>query len=263
MNQSADALLMKLIDSHCHLDFEVFDSDRAEVMARAAAAGVSAIVIPGVRANGWEKIHALCAGDTRLYACYGLHPYFVGEHRHADLDRLEAWVGQHDCVAIGECGLDLRTGQAEAKDQLHYFSAQLDIAAAHDRPVVIHAVRATAQVIDLLNNYPAVRGMIHSYSGSYEQAKQLVERGFYISLGGAVTYDNARRVRAVAAQLPLSSLLIETDAPDQPDADHFAQRNEPAYLTNVLDSLCALRPESRDEIAAKTSANARALFGIE
>jgi len=253
---------MKLIDSHCHLDLEAFDDERDEVIARAHASGVTDIVIPGVSADGWEKIRALCAADRSLHPCYGLHPYHVDAHTQQDLDRLESWVSQYDCVAIGECGLDLRRDQAAERDQMHYFSAQLDIATAHDRPVVIHAVRATAQVIDLIRQYPDLRGMIHSYSGSYEQAKLLVDRGFSISLGGAITYDNAHRVRSLAAKLPLSSLLIETDAPDQPDADHFAQRNEPAYLNNVLDSLCALRTETREAIAAQTSANARALFGI-
>jgi TatD DNase family protein len=253
---------MKLIDSHCHLDFEAFDADRQEVIGHAHAAGVTDIVIPGVSADGWEKIQMLCAVDENLHPCYGLHPYYVDQHRQHDLDRLETRVQQYDCVAIGECGLDLRRNQAAEKDQMHYFSSQLDIASAHGIPVVIHAVRATAQVIEVLNIHPALRGMIHSYSGSYEQAKQLVELGFYISLGGAITYDNAHRVRAVAARLPLSNLLIETDAPDQPDADHFSQRNEPANLLNVLDTLSLLRSESREEIAARTSENARTLFGI-
>jgi TatD DNase family protein len=253
---------MQLIDSHCHLDFEAFDHDRDDVIARATTAGVSAIVIPGVRADGWEKIRALCAADDRLHPCYGLHPYYADDHSQQDLDRLEIWLAQHECVAIGECGLDLRRDQAAEIYQVHYLSAQLDIALAHDKPVVIHAVRSTAQVIELLKSHPGIRGMIHSFSGSYEQAKQLVDLGFHISLGGAITYNNAQRVRTVAANLPLSSLLIETDAPDQPDADHFAQRNEPAYLLNVLDCLCDLRTETREEIAAQTSENARTLFSI-
>jgi TatD DNase family protein len=253
---------MKLIDSHCHLDFDAFDADRNEVIGRAQVSGVTDIVVPGVRADGWEKIRSMCVADDMLHPCYGLHPYHADMHTQQDLDWLETWLAQHACVAVGECGLDLRRDQAPEKDQMHYFSAQLDLATAYNKPVVIHAVRATTQVIELLKNYPDLRGMIHSYSGSYEQARQLVDRGFYISLGGAITYDNAHRARVVATKLPLSSMLIETDAPDQPDADHFAQRNEPAYLLNVLDCLCELRTESREEIAAHTSANARALFGI-
>ena len=253
---------MKLIDSHCHLDFDAFDGELNEVIGRARAAGITDIVIPGVSADGWEKIRTMCVADDSLHPCYGLHPYYVDTHTQQDLDWLETWLAQHDCVAIGECGLDLRRDQAAEKDQMQYFSAQLDLAVTFNKPVVIHAVRATTQVIELLKNYPDLRGMIHSFSGSYEQAKQLVDRGFYISLGGAITYDNAHRVRAVATKLSLSNLLIETDAPDQPDAAHFAQRNEPAYLLNVLNCLRDLRTETREVIAARTSENARALFGI-
>ena len=143
-----------------------------------------------------------------------------------------------------------------------FFNAQLDIAHAINKPVVIHSVRATEDVINSIKNYPGLRGMIHSYSGSYEQAKQLIGLGFYISFGGAITYDNARKLRATASDIPLGSILLETDAPDQPDADHFNQRNEPAYLVNVLKCLSELRDEPIEEIAEQTTRNAQELFGI-
>ena len=130
------------------------------------------------------------------------------------------------------------------------------------KPVVIHSVRATEDVINLIKNYSGLKGMIHSYSGSYEQALQLIDLGFHISFGGALTYDNARKLRATASDIPLGSILLETDAPDQPDAEHFNQRNEPAYLVNVLQCLSELRDEPIEEIAAQTTANAKALFQI-
>ena len=104
--------------------------------------------------------------------------------------------------------------------------------------------------------------MLHSYSGSYEQAQQLIEMGFYISLGGTISYDRANKLRITASKLPLSSLLIETDAPDQPDANHIHERNEPSYLTEVLNALCELRKESKEEIAQQTSNSAKLLFNI-
>ena len=145
---------------------------------------------------------------------------------------------------------------------MKFFKAQLEIAHTTGTPVVVHSVQATEDVINLLKNYPGIRGMVHSYSGSYEQAKQLINLGFYISLGGAITYDNARKLRATASDIPLASILLETDAPDQPDADHFNQRNEPAYLVNVLECLAELRDEPIEDIAAQTTRNAQALFQI-
>jgi TatD DNase family protein len=251
-----------LIDSHCHLDFDAFNSDRDAVIERARTNGIKDIVIPGVSRENWERIAGICSKYTHLHACYGLHPYLAREHSDSDLTALRDWLDLHDCVAIGECGLDYRKDQADKESQLKFFMAQLEIAAMAARPVVIHSVRATEDVIKAIKNYPGLQGMIHSYSGSYEQAMQLIELGFFISLGGAITYANAKKLRNTAARIPLASLLLETDAPDQPDAQHHNQRNEPAYLVNVLQCLSELRDESVEEIARETTRNAKQLFNI-
>ncbi len=250
-----------MIDAHCHLDFEAFDDDREAVIKRAEAAGIEHIIIPGVKSEHWGRITKLCE-RSNLHACYGLHPYYVDLHSNADLSKLEQQLSAQDCVALGECGLDYRDGQPEKQLQLKFFKAQLDIANNHNKPVVIHSVRATEDVIRLLKEYPELTGMIHSYSGSAEQAKQLINMGFYISLGGSITYPQATKTRKAAAQIDLSHLLIETDSPDQPDALHKNERNEPAFLSNVLHCLTELRTESADEIAAQTTKNARRLFNI-
>jgi TatD DNase family protein len=219
-------------------------------------------ISPGVKCDNWHFIREICDNDPQLHACYGLHPYLAGEHTDDDITQLKHWLDNNDCVAVGECGLDYRKNQADKNLQLKFFNAQLDIAHTIDKPVVIHSVGATEDVINSIRHYPGMRGMIHSYSGSYEQAKKLIDLGFYISFGGAITYDNARKLRATASDIPLGSILLETDAPDQPDADHFNQRNEPAYLTNVLKCLSELRDEPIEEIAAQTTRNAQELFGI-
>ncbi len=254
--------MYSLIDSHCHLDFEEFDSDRDRVIDNAAQNGITDIIIPGVKSSTWSRISELCDTHAHLHACYGLHPYLANEHRDEDLDLLLAWLVQHDCVAVGECGLDYRREQADKHSQMKYFEAQLGIAAELEKPVVIHSVYATEDVILTLKKYPGLRGMVHSYSGSYDQALALIDMGFYISIGGSITFDNARKIRATASEIPLASILLETDAPDQPDADHFNQRNEPAYLVNILECLTELRTESIEEIAEQTSINARSLFGL-
>ena len=251
-----------IIDSHCHLDFDTFNSDRNAVIERAHNQGIKHIIIPGVKRNSWDLIRTICDNNKQIHACYGLHPYLAGEHTDEDIMQLRHWLENNDCVAVGECGLDFRSNQADKQVQLKFFNAQLDIAHELAKPVVIHSVRATEDAIGSIKNHPGLRGMIHSYSGSYEQAKQLIDLGFYISFGGAITYDNAKKLRAIASSIPLDSILLETDAPDQPDADHFNQRNEPAYLVNVLQCLSELRDEPIDDIAAQTTKNTQKLFGI-
>ena len=253
---------MEIIDAHCHLDFEAFDADRADVLTRASEAGINKIVIPGVSARNWPRIHDLCNQDNRLHACYGLHPYMTGEHSDSDIDALSQWLNTHESVAIGECGLDYRKGQSPKEQQLHFFEAQLHIALERGLPVVIHSVRATEDVIQTVKKFNGIRGMVHSYSGSYEQALQLIDIGFYISFGGQITYDNATKLRTTASKIPLANILLETDAPDQPDAKHSNQRNEPAYIVNVLDTMVELRDETKEEIANQTTINAKALFKI-
>jgi TatD DNase family protein len=252
---------VKLVDAHCHLDFEAFADDREAVIARARDAGVEHIVIPGVKAGDWQRIEHLCSRPG-LHACYGLHPYYVDQHTISDLDKLDRQLGEHSCVALGECGLDYRDGQADKAQQLRFFTAQLELAQQHEKPLVIHSVRATEDVIVKLKNQPKLRGMIHSYSGSLEQAMQLIENGFYISLGGSVTYERAKRLHKVAAGIPLESILLETDAPDQPDTRHNGERNEPAYLINTLNFIAQLRNESAENIAEQTTANASRLFNL-
>ena len=253
----------ELIDSHCHLDFEAFGHDRDAVIRRARDRNVTHIIIPGVRRKNWPEIRSLCEKDAQLHACYGLHPYLAAEHREEDIAELASWLEHDECVALGECGLDYRKNQADRQLQLKFFDAQLAMARAAGKPVVIHSVRATEDVIRSVAARPGLYGMVHSYSGSYEQAMQLIGLGFFISLGGAMTFERATRLRATAGRLPLDSILLETDAPDQPDADHAGQRNEPAYLVKVLACLAELRDEPVEEIAARTTANARTLFGIQ
>jgi len=251
-----------MIDSHCHIDFKVFNNDLDDVLQRATSNGVSDIVVPGVLRKDWSKIQALSTQHKNIHPCYGLHPCFADQHSEDDLAALEEQITSNPCVAVGEFGLDYRKHQPDRELQSKYFEAQLEIADKHELPVVIHSVYATEEVIQSLKKYPRLKGMIHSYSGSYEQALQLVKMGFYISFSGTITYDNAIKLRLVAEEIPLSSLLIETDSPDQPDADHFDQRNEPAFLANILSCLDMLREESKEQIAEQTAANTRELFGI-
>ncbi|HET7612202.1 MAG TPA: TatD family hydrolase [Rhodanobacteraceae bacterium] len=248
-----------LFDSHVHLDAAEFDRDRPEVLERARAAGVSECLVPAVSAAGWPKLHELCATGDGLHPAYGLHPCFLSEHSDDDLARLEDWLVGHPAAAVGECGLD--RGEAAFERQLRLLHGHFDLAHRFDLPLVLHARQAFAQVIDALRTFGRpLRGVVHSFSGSLEQARELARLGFSVGIGGPVTYARARRLRRTVASLPIECLLLETDAPDQPSSSHRGDRNEPAYLPEVLDCIAALRQEDPAEIARATTANARRLF---
>jgi TatD DNase family protein len=251
-----------LIDSHSHLDANEFDADRSQVLARARAAGVTRQIVPATGAAGWEKMRGLCAAEPGLYPAYGLHPMFLAEHRPEHLTALRDWIEREQPVAVGECGLDYFVEGLDAEQQSLYFDGQLRLARDFELPVIVHARRAVDAVSAAIRRFGPLRGVIHSFSGSADQAKRLSDLGFLIGLGGPVTYERANRLRMLAAQLPIESLLLETDAPDQPDSDHRGQRNEPARLTKVCNTIAALRGVEPDMVARATTANAERLFGL-
>lgn len=251
-----------LVDSHCHLDAAEFDADRPAVIARARAAGVQRQIVPAVDAAGWPKLRDLCAGETGLFPAYGLHPMYLDAHRPEHLLELREWIDRERPCAIGECGLDYFVEGLDAEQQQRYFIGQLELARAYDLPVVVHARRAVDPVIAAIKQVGSLRGVVHSFPGSAEQARQLWQLGFLVGLGGPVTYERANRLRALATTLPLEWLLLETDAPDQPDAGIRGQRNEPARLSTVLETIARLRDEDPAKIAAATTGNAERLFSL-
>ena len=251
-----------LVDSHCHLDASEFDPDRDEVVARARAAGVAHQVVPAVDAAGWPKLRDICAPGTGLHAAYGLHPMYLDAHRDEHLPQLREWIERERPVAVGECGLDYFVEGLDHERQQHYFDGQLRLAREFDLPVIVHARRAVDAVIASIRRVGALRGVVHSFSGSEEQARQLWREGFLLGLGGPITYDRAQRLRRLVATMPLEHLLLETDAPDQPDAGIRGQRNEPGRLAQVLRTVAELRGESAQHIASTTTQNARRLFAL-
>ncbi len=253
---------MTLVDSHCHLDADEFDDDRDAVMERARKAGVQRQVVPAITAAEWPKLRDICAADENLFPAYGLHPMFLAEHRLEHMTQLREWLERERPVAVGECGLDYFVEGLDHDEQSHYFDAQLKLASDLDLPVIVHARRAVDAVTAAIRKVGHLRGVVHSFSGSRQQAEQLWEQGFMLGLGGPVTYDRANRLRKLAATMPLEWLLLETDAPDQPDAGIRGQRNEPARLSVVLETISELRGVDPSEVAAATTANAERLFAL-
>ncbi len=251
-----------MIDSHCHLDASEFDIDRDTVIARARAAGVSRQIVPAVGAAGWETLRDMCIKVSGLYPAYGLHPMYLAEHRPEHLTLLRDWIERERPVAVGECGLDFFVEGLDPAQQSLYFDGQLRLARDFKLPVIVHARRAVDQVMAAIRRFGPLRGVVHSFSGSADQAKRLYDHGFLIGLGGPVTYPRANRLRTLAAELPIECLLLETDAPDQPDSAHRGQRNEPARLTMVRDTIAALRNVEPEVVARATTDNAERLFGL-
>jgi len=253
---------LNLIDSHAHIDVGEFDADRNAVLARAREAGVARQIVPAIALAGFGKLRALCRDEAGLYPAYGLHPMYLAKHRPEHLDALRDWLERERPIAVGECGLDFFVECLDADTQRLYFRRQLELAREFDLPVILHARRALDEVMAALRSIGGLRGVVHSFSGSEEQARQLWKLGFCIGLGGPITYERARRLRSIAATMPLEFLLLETDSPDQPLYGHQGQRNEPARLHEVCECVAALRGVPAEEIAAATTHNAERLFRL-
>lgn len=255
--------MLKLADSHVHLDAAAFAEDRDAVISRAMNAGVSTLVLPAVDAASWPGIRALGEENEHIFPAFGLHPMYLTQHLPEHVDQLATWLAHGDAVAVGEMGLDFHVEGLDQQQQREYFLKQLELAQQFDLPVIMHARGALEEVIQTLRRMPGLRGVVHSFSGSEQQARQLWQMGFHIGIGGPVTYERAQRLRRIVAAMPLEFLLLESDAPDQPDAGHRGQRNEPAHVVDILQCIAALRDEPASEIAAITTENTRGLFKLD
>lgn len=251
-----------LIDSHSHLDAVEFDADRDTVLDRARAAGVVRQILPAIAFEAFAGLRDLCAAESGLYPAYGLHPMYLAKHKPEHLGELAHWIEREKPVAVGECGLDFYIPELDAETQRFYFRRQLEMARDFSLPAIVHARRALDEVIATIRRVGKLRGVVHSFAGSAEQAAQLWKCGFLIGLGGPLTYPRARRLREIAAKMPLEFLLLETDSPDQPLHGHQGARNEPALLAQVCACVAELRRVDPAEIAAATTANAERLFAL-
>ena len=249
---------MKFFDSHCHLDFKVFDSDRTTVLRRCYAAGISAIMIPAVSQPLWTQLDSLLQDNRQiscspvLYGALGLHPLFTNSHSMEDIRMLDDALQQHSLqiVALGEIGLDFWEGSPDFKLQERFFCEQLKLAKKHELPVILHARKSHDQILkQLRSSHHKHGGIVHAFSGSEQQARQYIDLGFKLGLGGGITYPRARKTRALATNLPLDALVLETDAPDMPLNGFQGQRNTPERLPVILETLSSLRQETKEEIA--------------
>jgi TatD DNase family protein len=254
--------MLDLIDSHSHFDVDAFDEDRDVVLARARDAGVTRQVIPAIARDGFGKLRDVCASTHGLYAAYGLHPLFLAQHKPEHLDELETWVEREHPVAVGECGLDFYVEGLDIDTQHRYLDRQLAMAREHDLPVILHGRRAFDEIAASIRRVGNLRGVVHSFAGSPEQANQFWKLGFHIGIGGPITYQRAHRLRGIVREMPLEFLLLETDSPDQPLCGHQGHRNEPAMLVGVCKTIAELRGVEPQEIAEATTKNCERLFAL-
>ena len=252
---------MKLIDTHCHLDFDDFNQDLDAVINQARKAGVESIILPGVKADSWENLIALSEQNGFCYAI-GLHPYFIQEHSESDLELLEKILERSDPVAIGEIGLDFYNGYDDKNLQIHFFESQVSIAQDHTLPIIVHARKSHDEILQIVKklNFNS-GGIIHAFNGSFQQAEQYIELGFKLGFGGMLTYERSKHLRQLASSLALECIVTETDAPDMTGAKHHNQRNSPAYIPEVIETLAQIRNQPEETIADQVWTNATAVFG--
>jgi len=247
---------MQIIDTHSHLDTRHFQDDYQEVLSRARRAGVIAQVLPGVCRDGWPNLLNLCRREKDLFAAPGLHPLYLDRHSPSDMNELQEHVETGEIVALGEIGLDYYHKDADHQSQQQLFEAQLHLAKEWSLPILLHVRKAHDQVQATIRrkNF-CCGGIVHAFNGSRQQAEHYIKLGFKIAVGGTITYERATKIRAVARTLPLESIVLETDAPDIPPAQHHHERNSPEYLPLILDALAEIRPEPKALIARATMEN--------
>lgn len=251
------------VDTHCHLDAAEFAADRDAVAARARQAGVATLVVPAVEVANFAAVRDCCARYAGCRPAYGIHPIYLDRVGAGDLDALRAWLaaerdGPLPPVAVGEIGLDFFVPGLDPARQTALLDAQLAIARDAGLPVILHVRRAVDAIIAALRRTRVGGGIAHAFNGSRQQADALIGLGFKLGFGGAMTHDRATRLRELAATLPLDAIVVETDAPDIPPAFIGRGRNEPAFLPRIAETLADLRGLMPAEVAAATTAAARA-----
>ena len=274
-----------IIDSHCHLDFAAFDNDRGDVLQNCTSSGVTDIIIPGVLASSWDALLSSCEQaspastsiatstsissttqttslPTQLHCALGLHPVFLDQHKDEHLTKLDHMLNHDQVLAVGEIGLDFFIKTLDKEKQTYFFEQQLFLAKKHDLPVILHTRKSHDATLKSLKTRALKGGIAHAFNGSLQQAHHYIDLGFKLGFGGMLTFERSRKLRQLVQQLPLDSIVLETDSPDMTVEQHRGERNSPEYLPYILTALAELRPESTHEIAEITSQNTRSVLAL-
>jgi TatD DNase family protein len=252
-----------LIDSHAHLEMKEFDCDREEMIKRAGQAGVNFVITVGTNLALSRKAVELAEKHKNIYATVGIHPHDVVNTDNKTFDNFRELAHGKKVVAYGEIGLDFFRNISPQEKQIDLFGRQLELAKELQLPVIIHDRDAHEQTLKMVKASGLRRGVFHCFSGDYNMARQCIDLGFYISVSGLVTFNKAKTIQDVARRVPLSSLLLETDAPYLTPIPHRGKRNEPSFIIHTAKKVAELKGLSLEEVAQATTQNAKKLFPIE
>jgi len=252
-----------LFDTHCHLDFPQFSDTLNRLVEKAEDAGICGILIPGVKKEGWLAVRKITATNRICHTALGLHPMFMDEHKKSHLRDLEMALSVGPLTAIGEIGLDYYKAKSNKNEQIEFADAQIVIAKEASLPVVLHVRKAHDEMIKLLQQLKFQGGgIVHAFNGTEHQAKKYIEMGFKLGFGGAMTFPRAAKLHVLAKRLPLTSIVLETDAPDMPPATCTQPFNTPLHLFDNFRSLVELRDEQALDISNQTTLNAKEVLNL-
>ena len=255
----------QIIDSHCHLDFAAFTQDRNAILTNCVAAGITDIVVPGVLANTWNNLITWAEQSIdlpKVHYALGLHPIFLDRHKDEDLQTLDKLLNSNCAIAVGEIGLDFFVKTLDKTKQQYYFEQQLGLAKKYNLPVILHTRKSHDETLKQLKTQQVSGGIAHAFNGSKQQAHTYIDLGFKLGFGGMLTYTRSRKLRQLAHDLPLDSIVLETDSPDMTVEQHRGERNSPEYLPYVLTALAEIRSESIEQIAEQTSHNTKTVLAL-
>lgn len=255
---------MKLIDTHSHIYLDEFDKDRPDLLEKADKVGIIRVLMPAIDAATHKKMMDMEQRFPSVcVSMMGLHPCSVKENYLAELDTVKAFLDNKKFVAIGETGLDFYWDLTFKEQQYDSFQRQIDWALEYDVPIVIHSRNSTDECINMVskNQQGRLKGVFHCFTGSVDQAKRVIDNGFYLGIGGVVTFKNAG-LDKVMGEIGLEHVVLETDAPYLAPVPFRGKRNEPSYISYVAQKLAEIKGIKIEEVAAITTANAQKLFGV-
>lgn len=255
---------MRFIDTHAHIYDETMVSEFDDILKNSISNGIDKILMPGIDSSCIEQMLSLeTKHPNHCFAMMGLHPCYVKENYKEELAIVEGWLAKRNFIAIGEIGLDFYWDKTFAQQQQDAFAIQMQWAIDYNMPIVIHTRNAMGDTIEAVKPFAqkGLKGVFHCFSGSAESAKQIIDMGFYLGLGGVLTYKNAGVAEAIK-EIPMEYLVLETDAPYLPPVPYRGKRNEPAYMIEVAKKLAEIKNMPLHEIANSTTTNAQRLFGL-
>ena len=252
-----------IFDTHAHYDDEQFDTDREALLGSMAAGGVGTIVNASASVESWDKVLGLTEKYPFIYGMIGVHPDEAGSLDEEKFRRMEELLGREKIVAVGEIGLDYYWDKEEHDTQKYWFIRQLELAAKKHMPASVHSREAASDTMEIMKKYGAgMQAVIHCYSYSPEMAREYVKMGYYIGVGGVVTFKNARKLKEVVQEIPLERIVLETDCPYLAPEPFRGKRNSSLNLTYVAQAVAALKGTTPEEVICRTEENARKLYNL-